>query len=149
MVCKFLRRGNVAPLQPIDALRIYICTKEAGASAPSIGGQIEYLPAREKKSGRRFLVLYVRNLLEAVDFDLADVEPWPPGTELEPWDDPRGQTFIKPALRRAAIPDDVHIFRLSDWPSGPHTVVSGRGKGELEGWAPLSREWIFKPLVTD
>lgn len=145
--CEYLRMGEIAPLQHLYTMRIFATPVSFfGDCLDTFGGQLEYLPLLETKTGRNFLLMHPLQALDAIDWQSSEIEAWPTDFKLQAWHNPKGRMFLKPAVNEKLIPDSLNIFRLKDWPGVANIVVSETAKNTLENSKMLGQEWIFMEL---
>ncbi|MDR2624941.1 MAG: hypothetical protein LBC37_01250 [Zoogloeaceae bacterium] len=65
-----------------------------------------------------YYVLWFNECVDCVDWDHSEYYPWPEGTVLRPWHNPRANWFIRPALDKTKLPENLDVFRLKEW-GGP------------------------------
>jgi hypothetical protein len=69
-----------------------------------------------------YYVLWFNECVDCVDWDHSEYHPWPEGTILSPWHNPRANWFIRPALDKTKLPENLDVFRLKEW-GGPFNFV--------------------------
>jgi hypothetical protein len=69
-----------------------------------------------------YYVLWFNEFIDCVDWNHSKYEPWPEGSVLKPWHNPRGRWFWRAALDSRKLPPDLDVFRLKDW-SGPFNFI--------------------------
>ncbi len=137
-----LRKGMPAPIQFHDVFRL-VSLMEETAKRLKVGGDAQLLKLIVREDARELLLFRPVCSLNVVDFSRSDIEKWPSGTDLEPWDDPRGSLFLQPAIKWSEVPKDIGVFRLMDWPGPSNIVFSEEYKRQFEscmsGYATFRR----------
>lgn len=145
--CEFLRQGKVSPIQLLRTLRLFVFPKEVGGAPVKLLSSVQFIPAIESTTKRVFEVMRVMHGLKATNFALSELEPWPSGAKIQTWQSPIAKAFVKPAIDSSKVPDDVHVFRLVDWPGHTHTIVSETGREAFMTWIEVAPELLFDDLL--
>lgn len=101
---------------------------------------------KNRKSENEYLILNVLNSVDCVNWDLSEIDRWPPNSEIDEWNNKRGRFFIKPVLIKSKIPNELDIFSLSEWGGAFNIVITERYKEEIEKMNFDNSFLIFKPL---
>lgn len=147
LYCKLQRSGHPANFHPIFTTRIVLFSKPiASINLERLDHQVELISVLEKTSGQEFHLFRPSAAISAVSFKESEIEDWPADFQLEPWHDPRGRMFIKPAINQKKIPNDLKIFRLKDWPGVSNIVVLESAKHVLESYDNVKQGISFIEL---
>lgn len=82
------------------------------------------IPVIVKQSGIVYQVLWFNEFVDCVDWEHSKYEPWPEGSVLKPWHNPRGRWFWKAALNSKKVSASLDVFRLKDWSGSFNFVVN-------------------------
>ena len=126
-----LRKGMPAPIQFHNVFRLVSLAGEV-ASNIKINRNIQLIRLNVREDKRNFFLFRPVHSLDVVDFSRSKIDKWPPGAELESWDDPRGFLFLEPAINWTEVPKDIGAFRLADWPGASNIVFSEEYKRHFE-----------------